>query len=334
MTPETFQAFMVRKTGKDQIETGVEERPLRELPEGDVLIRVEYSSVNYKDAMAATGHPGITKKFPHIPGIDSVGTVAESSSPRFSKGDAVIMTGHGLGVERWGGWAEYVRVPAEWVVPLPDGLTAREAMTLGTAGFTAAQCVQAIQLQGITPDRGEVVVTGATGGVGSIAVMLLAKQGYQVVAVTGKQSRRQWLTDLGATRVIDRSEVASESERPLLKTQWAAAVDTVGGKTLTTLVRTMQHRGCIAACGVVGGPELPLTVYPFILRGVTLAGIDSAWCPDDLRAEIWQRLATAWKLDGLDRLASETDLSGVGSVVERMMQGENVGRVLVRPSAG
>jgi len=334
MTPETFQGFMVRKTGKDQIETGIEGRPLRELPEGDVLIRVEYSSVNYKDAMAATGHPGITKKFPHIPGIDSVGTVAESSSPHFSKGDAVIMTGHGLGVERWGGWAEYVRVPAEWVVSLPDGLTAREAMTLGTAGFTAAQCVQAIQLQGITPDRGEVVVTGATGGVGSIAVMLLAKQGYQVVAVTGKESRRQWLTELGATRVIDRSEVASESERPLLKTQWAGAVDTVGGKTLTTLVRTMQHRGCIAACGVVGGPELPLTVYPFILRGVTLAGIDSAWCPDDLRAEIWQRLATDWKLDGLDRLASETDLSGVGDVVERMMRGENVGRVLVRPSAG
>ncbi|QDU37889.1 putative acrylyl-CoA reductase AcuI [Maioricimonas rarisocia] len=331
--PERFKGFMVCKTGKDQIETVVEERPVRELPDGEVLIRVEFSSVNYKDAMAATGHPGITKKFPHIPGIDSVGTVEESSSSRFSRGDEVIMTGHGLGVERWGGWAEYVRVPAEWVVPLPDGMTSREAMTLGTAGFTAAQCVQAIQLQGITPERGEVVVTGATGGVGSIAVMLLAKQGYPVVAVTGKESRRDWLTELGATRVIDRSDASSDTDRPLLKTQWAGAVDTVGGNTLTTLVRSMEHRGCVAACGVVGGPELPLTVYPFILRGVTLAGIDSAWCPDDLRAEIWQRLATDWKLDGLDRLASETDLSGVGDVVQRMMQGENVGRVLVRPSA-
>lgn len=330
MLPENFRCYLVRKTGADKIEAGIEQRPLRELAAGDVLIRVQYSSLNYKDALAANGHPGVVRKFPHVPGIDAAGVVAESTSPLFKVGDEVFSTGHELGVERYGGWAEYVRVPAEWVIKRPTGLTLIEAMTLGTAGFTAAQCVDALQRHRITPDRGEVIVTGATGGVGSLAVMLLAKLGYTVVAVTGKPDRAGWLTERGAARVIGRDEVADEPRKPMLGTKYAGAVDTVGGGTLTAVIKSLQYRGCVAACGLVGGAELPLTVYPFILRGVTLAGVDSAWCPDDSRAEIWRHLASDWKPDGLAETASIIDLDAAGDAVQRMMRGEIVGRVVTR----
>lgn len=329
MLPESFRCYLVRKTGNGRIEAGVEQRPLRDLGAGDVLIRVRYSSLNYKDAMAATGHPGIVRRFPHVPGIDAAGVVEESASPRFQAGDAVIATGHEIGVERSGGWGEYVRVPAEWVVPLPAGLTLEESMILGTAGFTAAQCVRALRHHGIAPERGEVLVTGATGGVGSIAVMLLAKLGYRVAAVTGKREREQWLRDRGAARVAGRDELHDETGRPLLAARYAGAVDTVGGKTLAAVVRSLEQRGCVAACGVVGGAELPLTVYPFILRGVTLAGIDSAWCPEDQRAEIWRQLATDWKPDGLGQLATSIGLPELSDAVQRILRGENVGRVVV-----
>ncbi len=359
MLRESFRCYLVRKPGGDRIEAGIEERPTRELPPGDVVIRVAFSSLNYKDAMAATGHAGVVKKFPHVPGIDSAGTVVESASSRFKPGDAVIMTGHELGAERWGGWAEYVRVPAEWVVPLPcvaatlrvpssgdsrhevskrsaDGtrsvpatLTLEESMTLGTAGFTAAQGVLALQQHGITPDRGEVVVTGATGGVGSLAVKLLAKLGYTVVAVSGKPDRHAWLRTRGASRIIGREEMLDESSRPLLAAKYAGGIDAVGGKTLATLIRQTQHRGCVATCGVVGGGDLPLTMYPFILRGVTLSGIDSAWCPEDRRAEIWRLLANEWKLDGLNELATRVKLEDVGEQVQRILRGEVAGRVVV-----
>lgn len=327
--PESFRCFFVRKVA-DRIEAGIEKRPLRELPTGNVLIRVACSSLNYKDAMAATGHPGIVRSFPHVPGVDAAGTVVESSSPRFQPGDEVVSTGHELGVERWGGWAEYVRVPADWVVPRPAGLSLEDTMILGTAGFTAAQGVHALIHHGVTPGSGEVVVTGATGGVGSIAVMLLAKLGYSVVAITGKQEAHERLKEMGATRVAGRDELGDESSRPMLKAKFAGGIDTVGGGMLATLIRSLEHRGCVANCGVVGGGDLPLTVYPFILRGVTLSGIDSAWCPDDRRLEIWKLLAGEWQLDGLEALATYCGLDAVDAEVKKILKGGVTGRVVVR----
>lgn len=328
--PESFRCFLVRKVA-DRIEAGIAERPLRELPAGAVLIRVAYSSLNYKDAMAARGHAGIVRTFPHVPGVDAAGTVVESSSPDFQPGEEVVSTGHELGVERWGGWAEYVRVPADWVVPLPAGLSLEETMILGTAGFTAAQGVHALIHNGITAEDGEIVVTGASGGVGSVAVMLLAKLGYKVVAVTGKEKEHERLKEMGAARVADREELDDASLRPLLKSSYAGGIDTVGGPMLVTLIRSLNHRGCVANCGVVGGADLPLTVYPFILRGVTLSGIDSAWCPDDSRLEIWDLLAGEWKLDGLEAVATYCGLDGVDAEVEKILKGGVTGRVVVRP---
>lgn len=330
MLPEALRCYLVRKTGNDKVEAGIEQRPLRELPAGDVLIRVRYSSLNYKDALAATGHPGVVRKFPHVPGIDSAGEVVESGSPAFKAGDAVIMTGHELGAERWGGWAEYVRVPAEWVVPVPNGLTIEESMILGTAGFTAAQCVYALQHHDVRPGSGEVLVTGATGGVGSIAVMILAKLGYRVAAVTGKADRNDWLRGLGAARIVSRDAAVDATARPLLSATYAGGVDTVGGPTLGTLLRSLQHRGCVAACGLVGGADLPVTVYPFILRGVTLAGIDSAWCPAERRREMWRLLAGDWKPSGLAHLATFIGLDQLGDAVQEILGGQVAGRVVVR----
>ncbi|HVJ87299.1 MAG TPA: YhdH/YhfP family quinone oxidoreductase [Caulifigura sp.] len=328
--PNSFRCFLVEQIGPE-IHSDVAERAIDDLPDGDVLIRVTHSSLNYKDAMAATGHRGIVKSFPHVPGIDAVGFVVESRDPAFRPGDEVIATGREIGVERWGAWSEYLSVPASWVQPVPEGLTAREAMVLGTAGFTAAQCVAALIHHGVDPEQGEVVVTGATGGVGSIAVKLLAKLGYRVAAVSGKESQTEWLLGQGAVRVIPRSQFVDNSARPLLTTAWAGGVDTVGGAALTTMVRGMSQRGCVTACGVVGGAELPLTVYPFILRGVTLAGIDSAWCPDAPRAEIWRRLGQEWKLDGLDEVAGEITLEEVNDVVDAMLAGQTMGRTIVTP---
>ncbi len=331
MTPETFRCFLVRKPGKGAVEASVESRPLRELPPGDVLIRVQCSSLNYKDALAAQGHPGVVSQFPHVPGIDAAGVVEESDSDKFQPGDAVLCTGYDQGSARWGGWAEFVRVPAEWVVPVPDGMTIDETMVLGTAGFTAAQCVFSLEEHGVTPESGPVLVSGATGGVGSIALMLLAKMGYQVTAVSGKPERHDWLRSQGATDIITREEAVDDSKRPVLAPRWAGSVDTIGGQTLSTTIRSLKHRGCVAACGLVGGHELPLTVYPFILHGATLDGIDSAQCPYDRRIQIWNRLAGEWKLGDVPDFVSEITLDQIDDTVARMMRGETAGRILVRP---
>ena len=331
MTPESFPCYLVRKTDKHKIEAGIERRPLVELPAGDLLIEVAYSSLNYKDALAATGHPGVVRKFPHVPGIDAAGTVVESSSDEFMAGDRVIVTGYELGAQRWGGWAGYVRVPVEWAVPLPERLSLEESMVYGTAGLTAALSVRTLQHHGVTADAGKVLVTGATGGVGVMAVKLLSKLGYTVVAVSGKVERHSWLKELGASNVIGRGEVNDESDKPLLPALWSGAVDTVGGNTLATILRSTQISGCVAACGLVGGAELPLTVYPFILRGVTLAGIDSAWCAREHRIEIWQQLAGEWKLDGLDAIAATFDLTQVDEHVQRILNGQVTGRILITP---
>ncbi|RLS52668.1 MAG: acryloyl-CoA reductase [Planctomycetota bacterium] len=330
MLPSVFAAFVVEKDKAGQITAGVQRRHYDELPAGDVVVQVVWTSLNYKDALAATGHPGVTRRFPHVPGIDAAGYVVESASPDFPVGTAVIATGHELGVERWGGWSELIRLPAEWLVRLPPTLTLEEAMLLGTAGFTAAQGVMALQRSEILPVSGPVVVTGASGGVGSLSVAMLAGLGYEVVAVSGKPDRGEWLRDLGARRVIGRNEFLQTAERPLLKSQWSGGIDTVGGEMLSTLVRGLMHRGCVAACGVVGGAELLLTVYPFILRGVTLAGIDSAWCPDSQRQRIWHKLATDWKPERLDRWRSETTLDELPGAVRRILAGEIAGRTIVR----
>jgi putative YhdH/YhfP family quinone oxidoreductase len=329
MLPESFSCYLVKKTGKDQFAAGVESRPLRELPPGDVLIEVAYSSLNYKDAMAAQGHPGVARKFPHVPGIDAAGTVLQSASSDYQLGDQVVVTSYELGVQRWGGWSQYVRVPAEWIVPLPHGLSLVDSMTLGTAGLTAGLCIRALQQHDVGPDAGEVVVTGATGGVGSLAVMLLGKIGYNVVAVSGKADRAEWLKSLGASRVVGRDAIMDSSTRPLLSARWAGVIDTVGGPLLASALRSVNSEGCVAACGVVGGAEVNTTVYPFILRGVTLRGIETAWCPLHRRQEVWDLLAGAWKLESLDSIRNVIGLSELTDKVEQLHAGSNVGRNVV-----
>ena len=243
----------------------------------------------------------------------------------------MLVTGYELGAPKWGGFCEYVRVPAEWIVRLPADWTPERAMTLGTAGFTAAQCVEAIVDHGIAPEAGEVVVTGATGGVGSVAVALLAKLGYTVAAVTGKPEHHDLLRELGAKRILSRQEVDDETDAPMLESRWAAAVDTVGGNVLGTLMRSLKYRGCTAACGLVAGVDVPTTVYPYLLRGVTLYGIDSAKCPREPRMEIWRKLSNEWRLDNLEQLTHEVTLSELPGVISAMLQGKAVGRTLVRP---
>lgn len=330
----TFPCYKVTKDEDGQALADVAQASLDELPPGDVVIRVAYSSLNYKDALGATGHPGVVRNFPHVPGIDAAGTVTQSSSDRFGVGDEVLVTGFDLGQNAWGGYAEYVRVPADWIVPLPQGLSLRDSMIYGTAGFTAALSVEALLAHGVRPDKGEVIVTGASGGVGCLAVGILARLGYQVVASTGKSEAHDFLRELGAASIVGRDEVDERSNRPLLKGRWAGAVDTVGGHTLSTLLRSTKLAACVAACGLVGGTELPITVYPFILRGVVLAGIDSATYPIERRANLWQKLADEWRPPKLEScVATTVDLHGLGEQVARILSGGVRGRVLVTPTA-
>jgi putative YhdH/YhfP family quinone oxidoreductase len=325
--------YLVRRDADGRVSAGVEAITQDDLPAGDVLIRVAYSSLNYKDALASQGHPGVVRSFPHIPGIDCAGTVVESAHDEYRPGDEVLVTGYELGAGHWGGYAGFVRVPAAWIVRLPQGLTVRTAMIYGTAGFTAAQCVTAIIERGIAPDRGLVLVTGATGGVGSLAVAILAKLGYHVAAVTGKREQHEWLRGIGARTVLDREDVLDDSNRPLLTARWAAAVDTVGGRPLSTVLRSIEHRGCVAACGMVAGAELSVSVYPFILRGVTLAGIDSAKCPRAQRLEMWDKLAGPWRIERLETLAYEVTLDELPDRIPKILQGQIVGRTVVVPKS-
>lgn len=326
---DPFPALLVEESSAGEPTATVTQLTADRLPPGEVLIKVAYSSLNYKDALAFSGHPGVVKSLPHVPGIDCAGTVVDSTSPSFSAGDAVLVTGYGLGSEHWGGYARYVRVPADWIVAMPTGLDARSAMMLGTAGFTAAQCVSAIIDRGIAFDVGPVVVTGATGGVGMWSVAILAKLGYEVAAVTGKPGQATLLRDIGASEVLGRDTVADTSDRPLLKSRWAAAVDTVGGVPLATILRSTLHRGCVAACGLVAGTDLPLTIHPFILRGVTLAGIDSAKCPRPMRLEMWRKLSGDWRVSLPESCITEVGLEGLPRRVADILAGKVVGRTLV-----
>jgi putative YhdH/YhfP family quinone oxidoreductase len=329
MDPESFQAMVVHETTEGQFVRRIEDRSLADLPQGDVLIRVHYSSLNYKDALSASGHKGVTRAYPHTPGIDAAGVVEESSDDRFQPGERVLVTGYDLGMNTSGGFGQYVRVPAEWVVEVPRDLSLRESMIYGTAGVTAGLSVLKLQAHGVTPDQGEILVTGATGGVGSLAVGILANDGYPVVAATGKLEAAQFLLDVGAREVVHRDEVRDASSKPLLRGRWAGAVDTVGGEYLATALKSTRIDGAVTCCGLVASPDLPTTVYPFILRGVSLLGVDSQNCPMATRLRLWQKLTGEWKLDNLDDLATECSLEGLEVEIERILQGKQRGRVVV-----
>jgi acrylyl-CoA reductase (NADPH) len=327
---EPFRCFIVRKQADGSFASAIERCSLPDLPDGEVLIRVEFSSLNYKDALSATGHPGVSKNFPHVPGIDAAGTVVDSRVPKFQPGDAVIVTGFGFGASRWGGYADFARVPAEWIVPLPQGLTMRESMIYGTAGFTAGMSLEVLEHQQIDPAAGPVLVTGASGGVGTMAVGLLAKAGYQVHAVTGKPSAHELLRRLGATAFLTREAADDRSGKPLLKDQWAAVVDTVGGNILSTALRSTRPGGCVTACGLTAGIELPITVYPFILRGVSLHGIESGFYPLPKREALWSKLAGPWKLPDLESLATTVSLDELPDRMHAILAGQITGRVVVQ----
>ena len=302
---------------------------LDDLPPADVLIRAAWSSVNYKDAMAATGTGKILRRFPLIGGIDVSGTVESSRDGRFAAGDPVLVTGYDLGVAHDGGYAGYVRVPGDWVVPLPEGLSLFEAMALGTAGFTAALGVVRLERQGLRPDQGPVAVTGATGGVGSIAVAALARLGYEVTAITGKDDQHEYLRGLGASAILSRAALDLGS-RPLEKATWAGAIDAVGGDLLSWLVRSTSAWGGVASTGLTGGVEVRLTVMPFILRGVSLIGVDSVTCPMDLRRDTWRRLATDMKPPALASIARVIPLDGLDEAFATLLAGRARGRFVVQ----
>ncbi len=328
MKKESFKALVVAEAGEKKFTRGIQERTLDDLPEGGVLIRVHYSSLNYKDALSATGNRGVTRKYPHTPGIDAAGIVVEAAGAAFKSGDRVLVTSYDLGMNTSGGFGQYIRVPADWVVPLPVGLSLKESMIFGTAGFTAGMSVSALTAR-IRPEDGEVLVTGATGGVGSIAVAILASLGYSVVAVSGKAEAHDFLKGLGAVRVVGREEAVDGSGRPLLKGCWAGAVDTVGGDILATAIKMTHPAGIITCCGNVASPDLPLTVFPFILRGVCLQGIDSQNCPMDQRLRVWGKLAGEWKIRQLGGLCREITLEQLDENIALILQGRQRGRVVV-----
>jgi acrylyl-CoA reductase (NADPH) len=324
----TFKAFrIVNEDGT--IHGSVVNATLDELTPGDVVIEASYSSVNYKDALAGTGTGKILRRFPLIGGIDVAGVVASSTDSRFRQGDEVLVTGYDLGVANDGGYAAYVRVPADWVVPLPRGLTLFEAMALGTAGFTAGLSVLRLERNGLRPANGKVVVTGSTGGVGSIAIAALARLGYDVTAITGKDDAHEYLRQLGARDVLSRTTLEIGT-RPLEKARWAAAVDAVGGEMLAWLTRTTDHWGGIASTGLTGGVDVHTTVMPFILRGVSLIGIDSVGCPMEIRTEVWRRLATDMKPQALQTVAKEISLDdGLHDAFSTLLSGAARGRFVV-----
>ena len=328
-----FRAFRVDKTEDRRYPRSIVERTVADLPEGDLLIDVAYSSLNYKDALSATGNPGVTRNFPHTPGIDAAGTVLESAAEDFPPGTEVIVIGFDLGMNTAGGFAQRIRVPAAWAVPMPDGLDVRSSMILGTAGFTAALSIDKLEFAGMTPGGGPVLVTGATGGVGSVAVMLLAKLGYEVHAGTGKADRHDYLRDLGASAIVSREDLQAGAERPLGRETWGGVVDTVGGQILVNAVKSLRYGASLAACGLVASPEIPASVFPFILRHVNLLGIDSVELPVADKGRIWSKLAGSWKLDGLEELVEPLNLETLSDAIDRILAGDMVGRGLVDPNA-
>lgn len=326
---ETMRAYVLEGT-PEAVRGELKAVPTAQLPAGEVTIQVQYTGINYKDAMIHAGVGRMVRKFPHVPGVDLAGTVESDTSGRFKPGDAVLVTGYDLGVGHWGGYAEFARVPSAWVVPLPAGLSAREAMILGTAGFTAMLAVMALERNGLKPGNGPVLVTGATGGVGCIAVDILAGSGYPVAASSGKADMKEFLTALGATQILTREQVVDSSGKVFLKEQWAGAVDNVGGQTLEYLLRSLKLSGSVALTGLVHGNAFSATVYPFILKGVNLLGVDSVNCPMDQRREAWRLLAGPRKPRHLDRIGHEIGLNDLPAKLKEILGGGARGRYVVK----
>ena len=329
MNTMNFKALLVSEKPDGTFVQEVVKRKITDLPDNELLIKVNYSSLNYKDALSATGHKGVSKFYPHTPGIDASGLVAFSRDKRFKPGDEVIVTGYDLGMNTPGGFAEYISVPGDWVVPLPQSLSLKEAMMLGTAGFTAAYALYKLIEGGQKPENGPVLVTGATGGVGSLAVALLSKAGFEVIASTGKPGSSDYLKALGANQITDRNEVNDTSGKPLIKPKWAGAIDTVGGNVLATILKACQKHGNVAAMGNVLSVELHTTVFPFILNGINLLGVDSATCPMSIRQELWKKLGNEWKPDKLEMIASQCYLEDLPEYISKILKGEMEGRKLL-----
>ncbi|MBO0998258.1 acryloyl-CoA reductase [Bacillus sp. SD075] len=327
---QQFDALVVNKK-EDQFTVNIQQLSLDDLPQGEVLIRVHYSGVNYKDSLATIPNGNIVSSYPIVPGIDMAGVIVSSEDSRFKEGDEVLATSYGIGVSQSGGYSQFARVPAEWIVPLPDGLTMKEAMIIGTAGFTAALSVLRLEENNLTPEQGSILVTGATGGVGSFAVAILSKLGYSVEASTGKESEHGYLKEIGATTIVSREDVYDGKLRALGKQKWSGAVDPVGGEPLASVLSQIKYGGAVAVSGLTAGTSLPATVFPFILRGVNLLGIDSVNCPMDTRLKVWQRLATDFKPEHLKQLVQqEITLEELPDVLPTLLKGEARGRTIVK----
>ncbi|RKQ33271.1 NADPH:quinone oxidoreductase family protein [Oceanobacillus halophilus] len=327
---QSFNALVVNKKEED-FSLEINKLAIEDLSEGDVVIRVYYSSVNYKDSLATIPNGNIVKSYPFVPGIDLAGEVVSSSNTRYKAGDKVIATSYEIGVSHFGGYSQYARIPSEWIVPLPDGLSLKEAMIIGTAGFTAALSIKRLQDNNASPEKGKVLVTGATGGVGSFAVAILAKLGYEVEASTGKDTANDYLHNLGAESIIPREDVYTGKIKPLAKQKWAAAVDPVGGEVLASILSHIEYGGSVAVSGLTAGNKVPTNVFPFILRGVNLLGIDSVYCPMETRISIWKHLATDYKPADLEALVQqEITLDQLPSVLPTLLNGEAKGRTIVK----
>lgn len=324
-----FRSFLVTENN-GIFSTNIIEKDLKDLPENEILIKVQYSSLNYKDALSASGNKGVTKNYPHTPGIDAAGIVVESKKPEIKVGTEVIVTGFDFGMNTSGGFQEYVSVPAQWVLPLPPGMSLKESMIYGTAGLTAAISIYKLIVKGgIKPEDGEILVTGSTGGVGSVAVKILSKLGYDVVAITGKQEEKNFLMNLGAKRILSREEM-DDNTRPVLKGIYAGVIDTVGGNILSTAIKSLKYNGVATACGNAGGLSFQSSVFPFILRGVTLYGVDSVQISLAEREILWNKLANEWKIDNLDLLSTEITLEKLEEKIQMILSGKNKGRVVVK----
>ena len=326
-----FLAYRVDVSGRD-ITASWQEREEGELPAGDVLIEVSYSSVNYKDALSANGNKGVTKEYPHTPGIDAVGTVVSSEDAGFSAGDKVVVFGYDLGMNTEGGFSQRIRVPAAWVLKKPEGLPEEDAMAWGTAGFTAALSVQKLERAGVSPEKGPVLVTGATGGVGSVAVALLSKLGYSVVALSGKEEKNAWLTDLGAKKVVGRDDVLALKGKAMAKPVYQAAVDTVGGDMVSAIIPQLMPEGAVTTCGMIAGVKVEASVFPFILRGVSLLGVDSVEIPRADKQAVLDKVAGEWSLPALENMTTEIGRDQLPDVLAAILAGKGVGRYRVNPN--
>ena len=331
--PTHYRALQITEAEDGTISRAVTELPLDNLPNFDdeVLIRVHYAALNYKDGLSATGNKGVTRQYPHTPGVDASGEVVASKHPDFSPGQSVICTSYDLGMNTPGGFAEYIRVPGSWVIPMPAGYDLRESMVQGTAGLTAGLGLYQMERMGQTPDMGPLLVTGATGGVGSLAVAIFAKAGYEVWGVTGKTDAHDYLRSLGATEILSREDVIDTSKRPMLKGRWGGALDTVGGDMLSSVIKGTKQYGSIAVCGLVASPNFQINVFPFILRGVNVLGVESAEYPMEVRKAVWDKLATDWRVPMLDGMFTETDLDSISDTyIPAILEGKTKGRVLAK----